>query len=294
MKIITKIVILMSKQLLIEILAASLKEDIPNQDITSELFLAQNTESTATIIAKENGIFYGEIIINTLLNMVDENAKIHYFKYDGDKINHGEKVCTITSQIKTLLKIERIMLNFIQRLSGISTLTHKFVEKLNNPKIKIVDTRKTTPLFRFLEKEAVKAGGGYNHRQNLSDMVLIKENHLSQLAKENQIEHLNTYLKTFKEHNPNIKIEIEIETLKELESFDFYHVDIIMFDNFSIEDLKKAIQYCKEHNLFQEREVSGNITLDNISNYKNHDIHRIAIGSLTHSVKSIDLSMLVQ
>lgn len=218
----------------------------------------------------------------------------HQFKHDGDIVRPGDKIAEFKGAIAALLKAERVMLNFVQRLSGISTVTKQFVETLNNPLIKVMDTRKTTPNMRLLEKNAVLAGGGANHRFGLSDMILIKENHLAQLAKENRIQDLPLLLSTFKQANPKTKIEIEIETPDQLEQLDLRFVDIVMLDNFSMANIHKALDIYKEHHFTFELEVSGNITLDTIAQYRELDIHRISVGSLTHSVRALDLSLLIQ
>lgn len=284
----------MNSKHLNKILHDSLSEDLPNGDITTEMMLSSNQETTAKLISKDNGIFFGEEILSHIFPLVEETSSIHLFKHNSDIIKANETIAVIKASVKTILKVERVMLNFLQRLSGIATTTHAYVTQLNNPKIKVVDTRKTTPLLRFLEKEAVLSGGGYNHRQSLSDMVLVKENHLSQLAKENRINGLESNIQSFKLKHPKTKIEIEIESISQLKTLPLKEVDIIMFDNFSISDLQEAVAYCKKHNFKNELEVSGNITIDNIHHYKDISIDRIAVGSLTHSAKAIDLSLLLQ
>ena len=186
-----------------KIIKESLTEDIPSKDITTHYINNNTTALTAKIIAKEPGIFCGEEIIQTLLNIIDEKAQINLFNKDGDRVNPKDTICEITAAANTILKIERTLLNFLQHLCGISTITDKFIKKLNNPNIKILDTRKTTPTLRYLEKHAVKTGGGYNHRANLSDAVLIKENHLTLFFKTNPIEQLPELFKTYKSNHPN-------------------------------------------------------------------------------------------
>ena len=196
--------------------------------------------------------------------------------------------------LKTVLKAERVMLNFIQRLSGIATTTSHFVARLNNPKIHVLDTRKTTPLYRFLERQAVVAGGGENHRLNLSDMVLLKENHLTQLANEGRLHQLHQLMETFKKTHPNIWIEIEIETIEQLQTMDLTLADVIMLDNFNLQTIEPAVKLCKILGFKALIEVSGNVTLDNIGRFSHLPIDRISVGSLTHSHKALDLSLLIQ
>ena len=181
----------------------------------------------------------------------------------------------------------------IQKLSGIATLTKAFVDALDNPNISVLDTRKTTPGLRFLEKEAVLAGGGVNHRLSLSDMVLIKENHLSLLAKEAHVNTLPDRIKDFKTRHPSFTIEIEVTSLAQLTSIDFSYIDFVLLDNFSIEDVKKAVSTCKKSASHLKIECSGNITLKTIGYYRNLNIDRISVGSLTHSAGALDMSLLI-
>ena len=277
-----------------KIIQESLTEDIPTKDITTHYIDNNSTQQTAKIIAKEPGIFCGEEIIQTLWNTIDENAKITLFNKDGDTIHPQDTVCEITAAADTILKIERTLLNFLQHLCGISTITHKFIKKLNNPNIKILDTRKTTPTLRYLEKHAVKTGGGHNHRANLSDAVLIKENHLTLFFKSHSIDQLPHLFKTYKSHHPSAFLEIEIESIKQLETYDLSLVDFILLDNFKLELLNEAIIICRKRFPKTEIEISGNVSLETIQNYSKLDIDRISIGSLTHSVKAFDLSLLIQ
>lgn len=186
------------------------------------------------------------------------------------------------------------MLNIIQRSSGIATLTHTFIKRLNTPKIKICDTRKTTPGLRLLEKQAVCAGGGTNHRFSLSDMILIKENHLKVIKSEGNIHQLSKKIKHLKHHQPHLKAEIEIETLRQLQSFDLSEFDYILLDNFDFTILPTAIEECRRLYPNVEIEISGNVSLETIHKYRFFDINRISIGSLTHSAKAFDISLLVR
>ena len=282
----------MNKKELIKLLKKALKEDCPKKDITQKLIKLPNISTTAKVIVKKDGVFFGEQIIKVLFEISDPKSKIIFFKHDGDLVQQGDIICEIQSKSSVVLEIERVLLNFIQRLSGIATITKKFVDKLGNSEIKILDTRKTTPLLRSLEKQAVLAGGGYNHRFSLSDMVLLKENHLTELRKIHEIEKFSELIKKFKAKNSKIKIEVEIETIQELEEIDLSEVDIIMFDEFPITELEKAIQICKNKNYKVELEVSGNINLDNVHLYHDIPINRISIGSLTHSFNALDLSLI--
>ncbi|MCP4051329.1 MAG: carboxylating nicotinate-nucleotide diphosphorylase [bacterium] len=280
------------KSSLENLIKSALAEDLPSGDVTTELMAIEDTDIQAGLISREDGIFFGQEVILSFFNIINQDIKIQMKKSDGDPVTPGEEVCILEGSFKTLLKSERVMLNFLQRLSGVATITGKFVKRLNNNKIKILDTRKTTPLFRKLEKQAILAGGGFNHRQGLSDMVLIKENHITAFKKKRNIEELPAVLSEYKKKNPDINIEIEIEEPDQLYDFDFSIADYIMFDNFEIADIKKGIEICRDKQYKAEIEVSGNISLENIHFYSNLDIDRISIGSLTHSVKALDMSLL--
>ena len=271
----------------------ALKEDCPQTDITVNCLLKKNNKTTAYLISKEPGIFYGQEIVNKTCQLLHSAIKVTWHIKDGTFITKSQKLCTLTGPAFELLKGERVMLNYIQRLSGIATTTHHYITTLNDPAIKLMDTRKTTPGIRALEKAAVKAGGGHNHRFSLSDMVLIKENHLSYFTQESSIKKLGPQLAHFKTNNPAIPIEIEIERLGQLNTYPFEHIDYILLDNFDIPTLKKALNIIKEKNITSQIEVSGNITLDTITHYKGLPIHRISVGAITHSVKSLDLSLLI-
>ncbi len=268
----------------------ALDEDCPSTDVTIDCLLTQNSNICARLIAKETGVFYGENIVSTIINIVDPSIAFTSHIKDGQTVNTAHPLFTFEGPAFSLLKIERVMLNFLQRLSGIATTAQHYVSRLNKPNIHVLDTRKTTPGYRFLEKEAVKAGGAYNHRQNLSDMVLIKENHLEQL--DNEKGQLKDRLQNYKQAHPNKKILIEIETLNQLDTYPLENIDIIMFDNFSIPDVNTGIAILTKRNIPAQIEISGGITLENIASYRDLAIHRISVGALTHSVKALDLSLL--
>jgi len=281
-------------QTLRTLLEQALLEDCPNRDITADWFVPHFESATGKIIAKQAGIFYGESIIREIIDIVDPTATITMHTEDGATLSSQALICTLYCGIHPLLKAERVLLNLLQRLSGIATMTRQFVTALNNPAIDVMDTRKTTPLMRFLERSAVVAGGGKNHRLNLSDMVLVKENHLKELDKLNKLPELGRIVMQFKHKHPEVQVEIEVETLDQLRTWDLGGVDIIMLDNFDISDIPIAIEICKERKFNALLEVSGNITLNTIGRYQHFDIHRISTGAITHSAPALDLSLLIQ
>ena len=271
----------------------ALHEDIPSRDVTIDCLFDTNAHTTATIHAKESGIFYGESLISSVFQAIDPTVTITQHIHDGDSFEASTVICDFSGPALSLLKGERTCLNFIQHLSGVSTQTHRFVTALDDESIDVLDTRKTTPGLRLLEKAAVVAGGGKNHRFSLSDMVLIKENHLAHFLSIHSKKELAHRLSRFKTNNPTIPIEIEIESPNQLRLLDLNNVDFILFDNFSLDMIHEGLAITSELNYTAKIEVSGNVTLDTISRYKGLGIHRISVGSLTHSVKSIDFSMLI-
>ena len=271
----------------------ALKEDSPHGDITSEAFVLPQTTGSASITAKAVGVFFGNPIIDTFETLVP-NITFTRHVADGDPVVSGQCVLSMTGSFRALLGIERVLLNLLQRFCGIATMTHKYVQALSDAKIQVMETRKTTPLWRRWEKAAVSAGGGTNHRNDLSDMVLIKENHLAHLLQTGRMDDLEQLLTACRQKYPDKKIEIEVETLEQIATFPLAHVDIVMFDNFDVSDIGKGAQILRSRGLSLPIEVSGNITLSTIPQYRGLPIQRISVGALTHSVVALDLSMRFQ
>jgi len=264
----------------------ALKEDIGTGDVTTDNLIPAKNVSTAQIILKDNGIISGLKIFKLVFDSLDKNVKIKFFVKEGELLKKGTLIGEITGSTRTLLKGERTALNILQRMSGISSLTNMFSNKLNNSKIKILDTRKTTPNFRLFEKLAVKIGGGTNHRTGLYDMMLIKDNHIEANGGiEQTLERLALIKKNF-------KVEIEVKNLFELMivcTLGQNIVDIIMLDNFKMEDIKQAVKIIDGK---FKVEISGGINLESISKYsKIKGIDFISVGALTHSAQSLDISL---
>ena len=270
----------------------ALEEDLPDTDVTQSCLNLSVKNIEATLIAKSPGIFYGVNVINACCHTLSPPLTSQINCIDGQEVASGEVIAQFFGPSTTLLKIERTMLNFLQRLSGIATVTNQFVLALNNNHIQLLDTRKTTPGLRILEKQAVVAGGGHNHRHSLSDMVLIKENHLRSFLLSHAQSDLGNMLEQWKHAHPDIPIEIEISSSKELQQYELSSADIIMLDNFSHHNISQASQFIRARYPKTKIEVSGNITLNTIQQYRNLDIDRISVGSLTHSVRALDLSLL--
>ncbi len=273
------------------ILSQAIKEDAPNGDITTSLLISEDFTVRTSLIAKKTGVFYGEEVIVELWPLLDPSVMVSLYKKNGSPLIPNDIISDIHGSIKHILLGERVMLNLVQRLSGIATLTRRFVDALDTPAIKILDTRKTTPLFRFLEKKAVKAGGGENHRDSLSDMVLIKDNHLAHLKKHGFLKSLPQLLAHFRKSHPTIKIEVEVTSLEQIQEWDLRDADYILLDNFPIHSIEKAVQICRAKGYGSEIEVSGNITLETIPLYRKLPIQRISVGALTHSAPALDLSL---
>ena len=258
----------------------ALDEDLkPRGDITTNLISLKNKKSKAKIIAKQNGVIAGLDFCKAAFKLIGKEAIFKAKIKDGKKIKKNKVIAEIKAKTKTILIAERTALNFLNHASGIATLTNQYVNKVNK-KTKICCTRKTTPNLRLLEKYAVKKGGGYNHRYNLSDEILIKDNHIS--AENNLKKLIKKAIKTKK------VITVEIENAKQLNKVLGIKFKRILFDNMSPKQLKKCLKICKNK---YETEYSGNATLKNIKKISNTGINRISVGAITHSAKSFDVSL---
>jgi len=283
----------MSQQNLKKLIAIALTEDRVFNDKTSDLCLTKNLQTSFVIKTREPIIFCGKKIILEVFEQLkkskkfkNSSLKIEFFGDDCHAFKAGETIAQGKGCAKLIFAGERIILNFIQHLSAISTITNQFVRKLNNSHIAILDTRKTLPAFRSLQKYAVICGGGKNHRFDLSSQILIKDNHLASSKK-----NINSLIDISKKKYKNLQTEIEcdeyFQVLEALES----QPDIIMLDNMNIQNLKKSISAIRKKNSKIIIEVSGGINLENISDYRELDIDCISIGSLTHSVKAVDIGL---
>ena len=282
------------------IVMAALKEDIGAKDITSVAIVGKGLPVKAHIVSKEEGIICGLPVCEKVFNVLDANIRFKPQLKDGGAVHEGQVAAYLEGEAVGILSGERAALNFLARLSGIATKTNAFIKKIGSLPVKIMDTRKTTPGLRYLEKYAVRIGGGYNHRSGLWDQVLIKDNHLKAIscqpsqpkAGPPRAEAISKLLENVrKKVQRNIKIEIEVNNLKEFENALKGKPDIIMLDNMSAEDAKKAVKLRNKSGKYPLLEISGNITLENVLDYAECKVDMISIGSLTHSVESIDLSL---
>ncbi|WP_244833606.1 carboxylating nicotinate-nucleotide diphosphorylase [Clostridium sp. BJN0001] len=264
------------------IIKNALLEDIPYEDITTDSVIFQDSTSKADLICKEDGIICGLNVFKRVFEILG-NVDVNLFKEDGDYIKESEIVAKVKGNTRNILKGERTALNILQRMSGIATLTHKFAEKIKDTDAKILDTRKTTPNLRVLEKYAVLKGGGHNHRYNLSDGILLKDNHISAAGGVKEAISLARKNSSFVR-----KIEVETENLNMVKEALECKADIIMLDNMDIEEAKKAVLLINKRAL---TEFSGNVSLENVREAAQTGVNYISVGALTHSVKSLDLSL---
>ncbi len=270
-----------------EFIEKALLEDVGDGDHTSLATIDPDKIGRGLVRVKQDGIIAGLVLADQIFIQVDPLIKVTVHVTEGSKVKNGDVVITADGRIQSLLKAERLLLNCMQRMSGIATLTNKYVEKVKGTKAKILDTRKTTPNFRPYEKWAVVAGGGFNHRFGLYDMILIKDNHVDSAGGiKPALQKANEYLHRTKRSLP---IEIETRNLKEVsEVLDYGHVNRIMLDNFTPDLIKEALQLIDSR---YETEASGGITLDNIQPYAETGVNFISVGALTHTFNSLDISM---
>jgi nicotinate-nucleotide pyrophosphorylase (carboxylating) len=271
----------------IDTIRRALAEDLGTGDITSECFIPADHRSSARIIAKEHGVLAGTDAAREVFRQVDPATEVGVLKSDGDAIKPGDVILTAAGPTRALLSAERTALNFLQRLSGIATLTRRFVDAVSGTNAVILDTRKTTPGLREFERIAVRAGGGVNHRFGLFDRVLAKDNHL---AVTGDATGLQRAIDETKKHAPDIVVEIEADTLDQVRLLcDLRGVDIILLDNMSNKQLREAVQIRGKKQIILE--ASGGVNLDTVAAIAATGVDQISVGALTHSARAIDLSM---
>ncbi len=261
-------------------------EDIGDGDHTSLSCIPPTTMGKSQLIVKEKGVLAGVEVAQTIFEAFDPDLKMTVFIKDGTEVNPGDIAFEVEGKVLSLLQTERLMLNIMQRMSGVATVARRYTKRLEGTKTRILDTRKTTPGLRMLEKEAVKIGGGTNHRIGLFDMILLKDNHVDFSGGiANAINHAKQYCQ---EKSKDLKIEIEVRNFDELQqALDCGGIDRIMLDNFNIENTKKAVEIIGGR---YETESSGGITFDTLRDYAECGVDYISVGALTHSVKSLDMS----
>jgi nicotinate-nucleotide pyrophosphorylase (carboxylating) len=270
-----------------QLIELSLSEDIGKGDRTCEAIIDKDVSAKGLIVAREEGVIAGLEIARMVFGQLDPDLVFETPFRDSYKVMRGEEVATLKGRVKSILSGERTALNFLQRLSGIATLTSRYAEKIRDTEVKILDTRKTTPGLRALEKYAVRMGGGENHRMGLFDMILIKENHIKAVGS------VSEALRRAKAKHPGEKIEVETRNLHEVKEATDSGADWIMLDNISIEETKKAVKVIRSSKRERKIEASGRIDLDSVREIALTGVDFISIGALTHSAPVLDFSLLL-
>lgn len=275
----------MTNELIKEIIRLSIFEDRGHADITSFFVVPEDLKATAHIIAKEGFILAGIPFVKEVFAAIDSSINMKVFFEEGAVIKKGDIIAEVSGNARGLLSGERIALNILQRICGIATLTNSYVNKLNGLHSKIADTRKTTPGMRFMEKYGVKIGGGINHRFGLYDGILIKDNHIKIAGS------ISKAITLAKKAHYLLKIEVEVKSLNEFKEALYLEPDVIMLDNMSIDDMKKAVKIRNSKNYKILLEASGNVNLENVRDIAQTGVDIISIGALTHSARAVDISM---
>ena len=266
-----------------ELILSALREDITSEDITTNSVMREYQLGEVELICKQDGVIAGLDVFKRTFELLDSKTEVTFTKKDGDTVKNGDKIGVVRGDIRVLLSGERTALNYLQRMSGIATYTRSIADLLKGSKTKLLDTRKTTPNMRVFEKYAVKVGGGYNHRYNLSDGILLKDNHIGAAGG------VKEAVQMAKEYAPFVrKIEIEVENLDMLKEALDAGADIIMLDNMSVEDMKEAVKLVSGK---AETECSGNVTKENIARLTDLGVDYISSGALTHSAPILDISL---
>lgn len=266
-----------------ELILSALREDITSEDITTNSVMREYQLGEVELICKQDGVIAGLDVFKRTFELLDSKTEVTFTKKDGDTVKNGDKIGVVRGDIRVLLSGERTALNYLQRMSGIATYTRSIADLLKGSKTKLLDTRKTTPNMRVFEKYAVKVGGGYNHRYNLSDGILLKDNHIGAAGG------VKEAVQMAKEYAPFVrKIEIEVENLDMLKEALDAGADIIMLDNMSVEDMKEAVKLVSGK---AETECSGNVTKENVERLVDIGVDCISSGALTHSSPILDLSL---
>ncbi|MFR4458813.1 MAG: carboxylating nicotinate-nucleotide diphosphorylase [Mediterraneibacter gnavus] len=261
----------------------ALKEDISSEDVTTNSVIKEAVAGEVDLICKQDGIIAGLEVFERVFTLLDPDTKVELYYKDGEEVKNGQLMGKVKGDIRVLLSGERVALNYLQRMSGIATYTNSVAKLLERSKIKLLDTRKTTPNMRIFEKYAVRAGGGYNHRYNLSDGVLLKDNHIGAAGS------VTKAVQMAKEYAPFVrKIEVEVENLDMVKEAVEAGADIIMLDNMSPEDMKKAVELIDGR---AQTECSGNVTKENIARLTEIGVDYISSGALTHSAPILDISL---
>mgnify|MGYP001425176861 CR=1 FL=1 len=263
----------------------ALAEDIGSGDVTTNALISADHQSEARIIAREDIVLSGISLALAVFQELDPHCEIHQIKKDGHQVNQGDNVMSITASTRALLTGERTALNFIQRMSGIATIAALYVNEVRDSNALIFDTRKTTPGWRLLEKYAAQCGGAQNHRYGLDDMVMIKDNHLASMGGSNRIARA---IETTQKHAPELKVEVEADTVSQAKQAADAGADIVLLDNMTLGELRRAVSAVDNRS---QTEASGGISLRDIKEIASTGVNRISVGAITHSAPAVDISM---
>lgn len=277
---------MLNQEIINSTVALALAEDAPNGDITSDNLISADATALAILNAREPGVMAGKAVVDASFLLVDESIEIEWHIADGENFSAGQKLASISGNARAILRGERIALNFAQRMCAIATQTAIFVKAVEGTKAKIVDTRKTTPLLRDFEKYAVTCGGGHNHRFNLSDAVIVKDNHLAVITR-GGID-VTTALKTAKAKTSGVKFEVEVDRLDQIAPVLAAEPDVIMLDNFNLEQLREGVRLIDSRAVV---EASGGVNLNTVRAIAQTGVDIISIGALTHHVNALDLGL---
>jgi nicotinate-nucleotide pyrophosphorylase (carboxylating) len=280
----------LTQQIIDRVVLAALDEDAPWGDVTSELFIPAEAKASARLVAREPGVFSGgEVLLHTM-RAVDDRIQVDQLVADGESFAKGQTLATVAGPARGILRGERVALNLVQRMSGIATLTSKYVELAAGTRARIVDTRKTTPGLRALERHAVLCGGGRNHRNSLSDAVMAKDNHLAVLTADGRS--LTDAIRSVRERlGHTTHLEVEVDRIDQIEPVLAGGVDTIMLDNFTVDELRDGVALVAGRAIV---EASGNVNLDTVAGIASTGVDIISVGALTHSVRSLDIGLDVE
>ena len=266
-----------------QLILSALQEDISSEDVTTNAVMREAVQGKVDLICKQDGIIAGLDVFERTFKLLDKDTRVEFFCQDGDAVQNGQLMAKVYGDIRVLLSGERVALNYLQRMSGIATYTHNMVQLFEGTSTKLLDTRKTTPNMRIFEKYAVRVGGGHNHRYNLSDGVLLKDNHIGAAGS------VTKAVQMAKEYAPFVrKIEVEVETLDMVKEAVEAGADIIMLDNMTVEEMREAIRIIDGR---AETECSGNVTKENVERLTALGVNYISSGALTHSAPILDISL---
>ena len=266
-----------------KVVRRAVEEDLGTGDITTDNIIEEGEVGKGVITVKEEAVISGLKVAEMVFKKIDPELDFRYLKEDGDEVEEGDDIAVVDGKVRSILKGERLALNFLQRMSGIATKTRRYVDKVKDYDVRIVDTRKTTPNLRMFEKWAVRSGGGHNHRMGLYDAVLIKDNHIRSAGS------ISEAMRKVKDKIPHtVKIEVEVESIEGVEEALENYADIVMLDNMDLEDMKRSVKLIGEKAVV---EASGGITLDNVQDVASTGVDVISVGALTHQIESIDISL---